>query len=235
MKRHHLGRAAIVGAHVHRSVPFFEQNADRGITEPRRGVDQRLQHRGQVEGILADRFQHIRRCRLLFQRRAGFVEQAGVLDGDHGLRRQCLDQADFRGCEGLHRAAAEGDGAHGRLAGQHWHDQPGPDALDVHDMGDDGIAFGVMAGLAQIGDVHGVAGDDRAGDRAVAVQRGRGADLKGGFLEAPIGRDPEIRPRRIRELQRGLIGPAELCRLREDPVENRSLILARGGDEAHDL
>ena len=63
---------------------------------------ERIEHRLQIEGRTADRLEHIGRRRLLLQRFAEFrrarlhlVEQADILDGDHGLVGEGLDQLDL--------------------------------------------------------------------------------------------------------------------------------------------
>ena len=54
--------------------------------QPRRRLDQRIQHRLQVEGRAADDLEHVGGGGLLLQRFAQLVEQPHVLDGDDGLR-----------------------------------------------------------------------------------------------------------------------------------------------------
>ena len=68
-----------------------------GAAEPRRRLDQRIEHRPQVEGRAADDLEHVRGRGLLLQRfaeivgaLAQFVEQPRVLDGDDGLRGEIL-------------------------------------------------------------------------------------------------------------------------------------------------
>ena len=63
---------------------------------------QRVENRLQVEGRAADRLEHVGRRRLLLQRLAQFsrarlhlVEQADILDGDHRLVGEGLDQLDL--------------------------------------------------------------------------------------------------------------------------------------------
>ena len=51
-------------------------------------LDQRIEHRLQIEGRAADDLEHVGGGSLLLQRFAQLVEQAGILDGDHRLRRR---------------------------------------------------------------------------------------------------------------------------------------------------
>ena len=56
-----------------------------GLAQSRRRLDQRIEHRLQVEGRAADDLEHVGGGGLLLQRFAQLVEQARVLDGDDGL------------------------------------------------------------------------------------------------------------------------------------------------------
>ena len=73
-----------------------------GIAEPCGRFDERLQHRLQIEGRAADDLEHVGGGGLLLQRfaqdlgaRLHLVEQAHVLDRDHGLIGKGLDQIDL--------------------------------------------------------------------------------------------------------------------------------------------
>ena len=72
-----------------------------GVAEQRRSVDERIEHRLQVEGRAADGLEHVADRGLLLQRFAQLfgaclhlVEQSDVLDRDHGLVGEHLEQAD---------------------------------------------------------------------------------------------------------------------------------------------
>jgi hypothetical protein len=74
-----------------------------GIAQPRCRLDQRVEHRLQIEGRAADDPQHVGRRRLLLQgfrqfRRAcpNVSEQPRVLDGDDRLVRECAHEPDLR-------------------------------------------------------------------------------------------------------------------------------------------
>ena len=66
-----------------------------GLAKPCRGLDQRIEHRLQIESRAADHLEHVGGGGLLLQRFAQLVEQAGVLDGDDGLPCEILDQLDL--------------------------------------------------------------------------------------------------------------------------------------------
>ena len=68
-----------------------------GIADPRRGLDQRLQHGFEIRAGSTDDLQHIARRGLIFERLfelvrafAQFTEQPRVLHRDHRLRREIL-------------------------------------------------------------------------------------------------------------------------------------------------
>ena len=65
------------------------------FAQPHRRLGKRIEHRLQIEGRAADDLEHVGGGGLLLQRLAQLVEQAGVLDGDDGLRGEVLDQLDL--------------------------------------------------------------------------------------------------------------------------------------------
>src|SRR6516225_2238775 len=62
------------------------------LAQPRGRLDQRVEHRLQIEGRAADDLEHVGGGSLLLQRLAQLVEQAGVLDSDDGLTGEIRDQ-----------------------------------------------------------------------------------------------------------------------------------------------
>ena len=58
-------------------------------------LDQRIEHRLQIEGRAADDLEHVGGGGLLLQQFTQLVEQARVLDGDDGLTRKVGDQLDL--------------------------------------------------------------------------------------------------------------------------------------------
>src|SRR5262249_6089783 len=68
---------------------------DRGLirlTQLRRRLDQRVEHGLKIESRAADDLEHIGGGGLLPERFTKLIEQAHVLDGDHGLVSEGLDQ-----------------------------------------------------------------------------------------------------------------------------------------------
>ena len=82
------------------------RRTDRVTTCPRRiaGLPTRpaLQHWLEIEGRPADHLEHVGGGSLLLQRLAELVEQAGILDGDDGLRGEIRDQPDLLVGERIH-------------------------------------------------------------------------------------------------------------------------------------
>ena len=74
-------------------------------------LDQRIEHRLQIEGRTADDLEHVGGGGLLLQQFAQLVEQAGVLDGDDGLCGEVRDQLDLLVAEGPDLGAVDGDAA----------------------------------------------------------------------------------------------------------------------------
>jgi len=66
-----------------------------GVAQPHRGLNQRVEHRLQIERRAADHLQHVGGRRLLLQRRAQLVEQARVLYGDDGLLSEVAQELDM--------------------------------------------------------------------------------------------------------------------------------------------
>ena len=82
------------------AVALTRDGADIGVAQSRRRLDERIEHRLQVEGRAADDLQHLGRRRLLLQRlgelggaRLHFLEQARILDRDDGLVGEGLEDA----------------------------------------------------------------------------------------------------------------------------------------------
>src|SRR5262245_13944937 len=91
-----------------------------GLAQPRRRLDQRVEHSLQVEGRAADDLEHIGGSGLLLQRFAQLVEKPCVLDGDHGLRGEVSDQLDLLVGEGANLLAIDFDGPDQLVILQHW-------------------------------------------------------------------------------------------------------------------
>ena len=58
-------------------------------------VQNLVEYRLRISHRPADDLEHLGRGGLLFERFPGFIEQSHVLDRDHGLAGECLQQLDF--------------------------------------------------------------------------------------------------------------------------------------------
>ena len=72
-------------------------------------LDQRAEHRLQVERRSADDLEHVGGGGLLLQQLAQFVEQPRILDGDDGLRGEILHQFDLLVGERAHLLTVHGN------------------------------------------------------------------------------------------------------------------------------
>ena len=99
--------------------------ADVRLAQPRRRLDQRVEHRLQIEGRAADDLEHVGGGGLLLQRFAQLVEQAGVLDGDDGLVGEILHQLDLLVGERPHLLTIDDDGADQLVVLEHWYADEG--------------------------------------------------------------------------------------------------------------
>ena len=73
-----------------------DQSAKLGLANARRDSPACVSNTGsEIAGRAADDLEHVGGGGLLLQRLAQLVEQAGVLDGDDGLRGEVLDQLDL--------------------------------------------------------------------------------------------------------------------------------------------
>ncbi|MBA7467261.1 hypothetical protein ES707_02475 [subsurface metagenome] len=113
-----------------------------GIAQDRRGVDEGIEHRLQVEGRAADHLEHVADRRLLLQGFAQFfraglhlVEQADVLDGDHRLVGEGRDQLDLPFRVWLDDLAAEEQHADRLAAAHHRNAEQGTVAGDLLHVG----------------------------------------------------------------------------------------------------
>jgi hypothetical protein len=95
------------------SIFLAGNNGPVGIAERRRRLDKGLQHRPQIEGRATDDLEHVGGGGLLLQRFTQFAEQARILDGDHGLVSEGLDQLNLLIRKRLYFKSAEHDCANG--------------------------------------------------------------------------------------------------------------------------
>ena len=125
-KRAHDGleRRAAPGGNLHLPIVADLEDAELlGCEQVLAAVEDLVEHRRGVGDRAADHLQHLGRRCLLLQRLFGLVEQANVLDGDHGLIGEGLHQADLRSENAPHLVAQQRDHADGTPLPQHRHGQ----------------------------------------------------------------------------------------------------------------
>ena len=92
-----------------------------GGAETHRVCQHGVEHRLKLAWRTGDDAQHLGRGGLLLQQFAQLVEQACVLDGDDGLRREIRDQGNLFVREGLDLLSVDDDGADQCVVLVHWH------------------------------------------------------------------------------------------------------------------
>ena len=221
--------------------PAADLAGDRGlvrIAEPRRRLDQRLQHRFEIECGAADDLQHVRCRRLLPQRlgqlaraRLDLVKQTHVLDRDHGLVGEGGDQLDLFARERPDDVPRHDDHADRRIPAQQRHAEHG--ALVALGLC---LEPGELGVFEQVGYVHGPAfergpagyrcapGHDRVlrhvpNELVFRRIAGRHAILAVGF------EPPDDRPVRLAEAGRG----------GDDGVQDRLQLGSRAADDIEDF
>ena len=102
------------------------------LAQPRRRLDQRIEHGLQIEGRAADDLEHVGGGGLLLQRFAQLVEQPGVLDRDDGLGGEVRDQLDLLVGERTNLLTIDGDGADQLIVLEHRHIENGPIAAELN-------------------------------------------------------------------------------------------------------
>src|SRR5215831_16610559 len=103
------------------------------LAQPRGRLDQRIEHRPQIESRAADDLEYVGGGGLLLQRfreivsaLAQFFQQARILDGDDSLRGEILDQLDLLIIEGSDLLPIDSDSTNQVVLLEHRHDQKRP-------------------------------------------------------------------------------------------------------------
>jgi hypothetical protein len=104
-----------------------------GVAQLGHRLDQRIEHRLQVEGRAADDFEHVGGGGLLLEGFPQLVEQARVLDGDHGLAGKILHQRDLLVSKWLDLLAKNVDHADKLTIAEHRDAQVGTRACEFED------------------------------------------------------------------------------------------------------
>ena len=126
-----LRRKAVAGDEMVEPRPGKPDGHPVGLAKTRRRLDQRIEHRLQIEGRAADDLEHVGGGGLLLQRFAQLVEQARVLDRDHRLGGEVRDQLDLLVGERSYLLAVDGDGADQLIFLEHRNEKYGPIAGEI--------------------------------------------------------------------------------------------------------
>src|SRR5215471_16519311 len=167
--RHELGREAI-SLCAKKLAPDLSGNGGLvGFTQSSSGLDQRLQHRLEIEDRAADVFQYVGGRSLLLQRLAQFVEQAGILDGDDSLGGEVLDQLDLLVGEWANLLAIDRNGTDQLGFLEHRDDEERPNAPKFDGRGPQRIALNVCTFRSEIDDMYGLLRSGNPHDRGILV------------------------------------------------------------------
>src|SRR6266403_2122257 len=117
-----LGRIAIRGEMFEKLSHWARYGRHVRLAQSRRGFDQRVEHRLQIECRAADDLEHVSGGRLLLQRFPQLGEQARVLDGNYSLSSEVGEQFNLLGGKGSHFLAVNGESADEVIFLEHGHD-----------------------------------------------------------------------------------------------------------------
>src|SRR6516165_1353739 len=131
-----------------------------GFAQPCRRFNQRIEHRLQIECRAADDLEHVGGGGLLLQRLAQLVEQAGIFDGDDGLRGKAFDQIDLLFGERADFLAIDGDRADQLILLDHRGDKECAGTGEVDESNNQRIAFAVRRHRPKVVDVHDLPGPE---------------------------------------------------------------------------
>src|ERR1700730_8199957 len=203
------------------------QTPERGAAEPVCLFQNRIEHRREVAGRRVDDLQDLRGRRLLLQGLSRLGDQPRILDRDHRLRREILQQRDLLVGEWPHFLAKCGDRAEHYVIFSKRHRQQCADTAGPDDAFQ-GVAVAVVG--ADVGEV----------DAPLALHDPRrcaplgrpGPKLPPGFDEAriPVGRC-SAESFSLADQQPAVRGSAEGVRLLQYRVEHRGEIAGRAVDD----
>src|SRR5262249_41311395 len=134
------------------------------FAQPRSGLDERIEHRPQVERGATDDLEHVGSGCLLLQRFAQLVEQPRVLDGDDRLGGEIAEQLDLFIAEWPDLLAIDHDRSNQVLVLQHRHGEDGPGTGKVHRGDTYRIALGISVLRGDVGNVNDLFGGGEATD-----------------------------------------------------------------------
>ncbi len=236
--REHLWRVIVVGDEVHQLAVEPVRRAHACAAQAHRAGDDRVENRLHVGRRARDDAQDLARRRLLFQglgevrvARFQLLEQAHVLDGDHRLVGERLEQGDLLVGESPGFRPADGDGAdRAALA----HEGNGEDAAEA--PGECGGPLRILVILQHVRDRdHAASQDCPAGPSAPARWHREGLAYGVGPFRIHIRRSHQVDQLAVERRDQRRAGTAQLQRRRPDRLEHGLRIRWRLADDAQDL
>ena len=175
---------------MERTVIVTVHHTELGLADACRVLQHGLEHRLQLARRTADDLQHLGGRGLLLQRLAQIVgalaqlvEQPGILDGDHGLRGEVLDQLDLLIAERPDLLAIDGDGADQFALLEHGNKEVRSCAGGFHEGYDTGVAIDIARLRRDVGNVDDTSGSGEAVERVRRIV----ADQKDRVLAPSLG------------------------------------------------
>src|SRR5262249_41664661 len=120
------------------------------VAEAHCRLDQRIEHRFQIEGRAADHLEDVGCGSLLLERLAQLVEQPRVLDGNDGLIGEISVQCDLLVGEGPNFLPKDGDNSNQLIVLEHRHTDGGPNTAKLYGIDGDWMAFRARDPLVQV-------------------------------------------------------------------------------------
>ncbi len=162
------------------------------------------------------------------------LEQAHVLDGDHGLVGEGAEQRDRPVRERPHFLAVDHDDADDLALAQHGHAEPGADAAEQDGLHPRGVPLAVGVVVEDVRDLH---GPPLRGNAAQPGLRSVPPGLPEHRREVGIGdaSRPRLKDLAIVGEDRAHVRVAQVDRAIEDGAEDRLEIVGRAADHAQDL
>src|SRR6202022_673577 len=145
-------RRRVVGhCHPQQFAIKAEDECPVGPAEPDRAFGNGLEHGPQIKRRAADYLEHLGRGGLLLEgfaeivrAPAQLVEQAGILDGDHGLAGEISEQRDLLVREETNFLTKDGNDSNELIVLDHWNDDYGPNATKFDGVDHRRMPFGII-------------------------------------------------------------------------------------------
>jgi hypothetical protein len=195
--------------------------AEHALTELSGVFDDRFEHWLRIEGRAADDVKHFRSGGLLLERFAQLVEQAGVLDGDHGLGGEICHQLNLLVREGANFLTKDDDGSNQVIVLKHRHSDVGSNATKLDGVDDRWIALGIRSCRCNVGGLDGLFGSDQLAQGATRGGTDRTASARLGKCQRHIVAGDDAQCPAFMEIEVAELGLADAHRIRQHGLEHR--------------